>query len=133
VSKPLLRKVYAYIAITAGTSVMINRVQDLNADDRFLALVLGVALPLLYLVPLAVFGATIRPEESKLKVSQYTEAEVSYGEVRACYSFLLPPFEMVLIHTRRQFPLNILLATDGVIGKSGTLATNVRSRMKRSG
>jgi hypothetical protein len=129
-SKPVWRKIYAYTVTTIGAVLAATHFAKLHEENRWTGFVL-FGIPFVFLfVPLVVFGASIRPAELGLKISQYKDVEVGYGEVRGCYRYVFPPFELVVITTRRRFPLNVLIEGDGVIGRRGTLAEIVRSRMK---
>lgn len=130
-SKTVLRKIYAYSVTIAGFALGINRIRQLPQEDVGLATVMLVAIALSFFVPVVVFGASVEPGETSLKVSQYREVELDYSEIRGCYRYIVPPFEMALIITRRRFPLCCLIAGDGVIGRRSGLIQKVRERMKQ--
>lgn len=129
-SKTVLRKIYAYSVTIAGFALGINRIRQLPQEDIGLATAMLVALALLFFVPLIAFGASVEPGETSMKVSQYQEVELDYSEIRACYRYIVPPFEMAFIITRRRFPLCFLIAGEGVIGRRRGLIQTVRKHMK---
>jgi hypothetical protein len=129
-SKTVLRKIYAYSVTIAGFALGINRIRQLPHEDVGLATAMFIATALIF-ASLIAFGASVEPGETSLKVSQYREVELDYSEIRACYRYIVPPFEMALIITRRRFPLCCLIAGDGVIGRRSGLIQTVRERMKQ--
>jgi hypothetical protein len=131
VSKLIWSKIWGYLVTVAGVALFAMKFADLTQGDRWVALILVIPFFLFLLVPVVVFGASIRPGDLALKVSQYTDTEVSYEKVRGCYRYFFPPFQLVLITTRRRFPLNVLISGDGTIMQRGTLAENVRNRIRQ--
>jgi hypothetical protein len=129
-SKTVLRKLYGYFTTIAGLTLWINRIRHLPGEDVGLGIAVFAVIAVVF-VSFVVFGASVEPGETSVKVSQYREAELDYSEIRGCYRYIVPPFEMMIIITRRRFPLCCLIAGDGVIGRSSGLIQTVRSRMKR--
>jgi hypothetical protein len=129
-SKIVLRKLYGYFVTIAGFALGISRIRHLPQEDVGFATVMCAAIALSFFVPVVVFGAAVEPGETSLRVIQYREVELDYSEIRACYRYIVPPFEMAFIITRRRFPLCFLVAGEGVIGRRSGLIQKIRERMK---
>jgi len=82
-----------------------------------------------------VIGAKVRAVEDGLRVQQYRTTLIPYFEIRGCYSFFLFPLQLVIVMTRRNFPLNVLITEDKLtasrrsLTQDGELARLVKSRM----
>ncbi len=129
-SKTGLSKIYAYLITIGAASFGIYRMMKMPTPD---ALVGGMfyGIPLLFfIIPSVVFGASVKPGEKTLKVRQYRAVELEYQEIYRCYRYIFPPFEMAIIVTRRRFPLRILIASNGTIGKRGNLIATLRTRIR---
>jgi hypothetical protein len=129
-SKTGLSKVYIYSLIIVSTALAVNRATQLPRHDAWFGLVIFGATILFFFLPLAVFGASAEPGEKGLKVSQYKDVTLDYSEISGCYRYIVPPFEMVIIITKRRFPLRVLLAGEGVIGRPRGLMKTIQDRTK---
>lgn len=131
-SKTGLYKIYAYLITIAGVAFTLNRMMKMPTPNASVALVLFGIVLLFFFIPSVVFGASVQPGEKTLKVGQYRDVELDYKEIYRCYRYIFPPFEMAIIVTRRRFPLRILIASNGTIGKRGNLIETVRARIDRT-
>jgi hypothetical protein len=131
-SKTGLYKIYAYLITIAGVAFTLNRMMKMPTPNASVALVLSGIVLLFFLFPLVVFGASVQLGEKTLKVAQYRDVELDYKEIYRCYRYVFPPFEMAIIVTSRRFPLCMLLASNGTIGKRGNLIETVRARIDRT-
>jgi len=125
------------IAYVAWSSHFIRRLPP--GGDRTFATVSTAVFFLLYLLPLTLFGARIHPAEDGVRVEWYGNAFIPYSEIRHCWSFFLFPWQLLILTTKRAFPLSILLVGDTLVGKrrsltqDGELAAEVKSRMASLG
>ena len=107
--------------------------------ERLFDTVGSVIFLLLYLLGPAIFGARIQAADDGLRVEQYYRIVITYSEIQICYSFYLFPWQLVILTTKRSFPLNILIEEDRLTGRrksimqDGELATRVKSKMGASG
>jgi hypothetical protein len=134
-ARPLVYRVYGSL-LTAGFVVLnLHYIRRLPPQERLFALVVGGIFFLFYLVAPTVFGAKVKAEEEGLRVQQYRTTLIPYFEIRRCYSFFLFPLQLVVVMTRRNFPLNVVITEDKLtvrrrsLTQDGELATLVKSRM----
>lgn len=128
-SKIGLRKIYAYFVTIAGTALAIQYIMRLPKPDAIFSSVLFGTGLVFFFLPSVIFGASIELGEKAFKVVQYRDVELDYKEIYRCYRYVIPPFEMAIIVTRRPLPLRILVASNGTIGKRGNLIDTVRRRI----
>jgi hypothetical protein len=129
----LIRRVLALILLGAGVALAYMRIASLNGEGRFVGSMLAGFFFLIYALPLAGFGASVVAVEAGLQVQQYVSAVIPYSEVRACFDWLLPPFHVAIIVTRRRFPLCLLVSGQRTIGNPGGLVVEVKKRMRSLG
>jgi hypothetical protein len=132
---PLVYKVCGYL-LTAGFVVLnLHYIRRLPLEERTFAVVVCGFFFLLFVVG-TLFGAKVQAAEDGLRVQQYRTTLIPYFEIRRCYSFFLFPLHLVIVMTRRNFPLNILITEDKLTAKrrslteDGELAGVIKSRMR---
>ena len=98
----------------------------------------GISLLLIYLLPIATFGAKIHVGADSLHIEQYSSTVVAYSEITACFGLRLFPWPMVIVLTKRQFPLSILISGDYFASRkrgpfqNGKLAARIKERLTQS-
>jgi hypothetical protein len=133
-TRAVVYRVCGYL-LTAGFVVLnLHYIRRLPLEERTFAVVVCGFFFLLFVVG-TVFGAKVQAVEDGLRVQQYRTTLIPYFEIRGCYSFFLFPLQLVIVMTRRNFPLNVLITEDKLtasrrsLTQDGELARLVKSRM----
>ena len=133
--KSVLFKIYL-IALLAIFGVWnLYGISKIPLDERTFATIGAVLFSLMYLLPPALFGADLKAAEDGVHVEHYSKAVIPYSEIRGCYSFYQFPWQVMVLTTKRKFPLNILYAGDKLTGQSrslvqdGELAARVKAKI----
>ena len=128
-----------FYAVAIGYAIWtLLSVPALPPSERHFALVASAIFFAVYIVPITVLAAVIEPEESGVLVEQYGKTEISYSEIRWCRGIFVFPFQVVIVTTRRRFPLNLLIEGDRVSGRrrsliqDGDKAARIRALMARA-
>ena len=109
-------KVLHYLAVVGFAWWAVHYIPKQPIRERLFDAVGSLIFLLLYLLGPAIFGARIRAADDGLGVEQYRRTIIPYSEIQGCHSFYLFPWQLVIVTTKRRFPLNILiLAARGAI------------------
>lgn len=117
----LLGRVYWGAATLAYTVWLVYKIPKVPASELWFAAAAGAIFLFVYLLPQALFGARINPQPSGIQVSQYRQEFIPYSDIERCYSLFLFPFQTVVVITKRNFPLKILIAGDQINAKRKSL------------
>ena len=91
-----------------------------------------------YLIPIAVFSASVELVETGLRVRQYGETTLPYSDVLKCCSIFAVPFQVLLIITRKPLPLKFLYCNDRLteprtsLTQDGEMARALKARTERA-
>jgi hypothetical protein len=88
-----VRKIVGLCFILAGLAISFVRVLTLPKPDFWIGLFILVAVSVPLFLPAAIFGASIEPRETSVRVTQYRSVELDYSEIRSCHRYVFPPFE----------------------------------------
>jgi hypothetical protein len=132
--KTIAYKIYLLAWAVCCAVWFLHSSSKMAAHHRRFTEAVGILL-LFYFVPQAIFEARAEAAEDGLHVEQYGKALISYSEIRRCFSFYLFPFQIVIVMTKRKFPLNILITGDKLATRrrsllqDGELASRIKSKM----
>jgi hypothetical protein len=132
----LIRKIYAFGVTIAGAILTYRGLRHASREVVIVGLLIAGVFYLFYLVPMIVFGATIETKERGVRVRQYTDVEIPYAEIRACFAWLLPPFDVLILITTRRFPLCCVVAGQSKSDRESDLEGRIKQRsnkMQRDG
>jgi hypothetical protein len=135
VKRRVASRVYWYAITVAYLIAAFVYIPTLPHDEHLFAAAGTSVFLILYLLPITVFGAKIEATEFGIRVEQYVETNISYSDIRRCYSFYLLPFQVLVVVTNRRPPLKVLFYADSLkekrrsLTQDGELARLIRSRM----
>jgi uncharacterized protein (DUF2342 family) len=126
---------YLFALIAGSVAWAMHSSTKMGSADRLGAKAALILFLLVYFAAPAVFGARIEVTEEGLRVEQWSRSLIAYSEITHCRGFYLFPWQVVVLTTRRRFPLNVLFSGDRLAGKrrspvqDGELALQIRSRV----
>lgn len=134
----VLPKFYFGVVTVSYAAWAVYKIPQLPDGERTFTAGAATIFFLLYLLPETIFGARIDSQELGIDVRQYRRDFIPYTEIRQCYSIFLFPFQMVIVITKRRFPLTVLISGDSLKGKrrsliqDGELARIVKGKIRSS-
>jgi hypothetical protein len=105
------------------------------ADEVTFALIGGLIFFCCYLLPLGALQAKIELEDDGVVVHRWNTTLLEYTEMSRCYGFFLFPFQIVILVTKRRFPLKIIISGDSIQGRrtsiwqAGIIAQTIQQRI----
>ncbi len=137
--KRKLVRIYFLLLLAAYPFVVAYALRGRAADDIAFQIVLSAFIFLFYFVPLLLLQANVEVTDRGLVIRRWSTTLIDYREISRCFSFFLVPFHVVVIITRRRFPLTIVVAGESNQGgrkslralfQDGPLASSIKAMVR---